>query len=488
VRGEAKVYGWNGTGWDVVADAAALQAPNARVAGLAGRDGAAWIMTAFDGTHVFERTPAGWEDRTPDDPEFTLPDRLALGPGGRVVVQDSRDGMTFVRADGTWSRLPNALPNAGTPWVEADGTIWSAIPGDPLGSSTVSRWNGAAWEESARLFRPQLGGSLEIAAIAGDGAGTVWAGGVNGGVARYDAAGWTTLAAGAPWPRFDAARVGDEIWTTGALGLVEVQRAGIALRDLDQPGSQVWYDHILVRAPGDVWLAGRDLIADKPIAHFDGQTFTYEALFGAIPQIRAFFEAEGGLWAVAFLPVLPSSSHVLRRGPAGGWTPDRSIAGATLSAGWSDGHTILVTGSQVANGALHGFTWERTGGAWGPDVESPEMYALAGPDLAHLFAAGKDGVYRWADGAWTPAWTAPAGLQQLTAIAVDGDRVWAVGNRTDPADPDVFAQGTLVRFDGASWTETMLPGIDNALGVSVVDGVPWILGGGGAVLRGPAPR
>lgn len=494
VRSSEAVYEWTGTAWELIADGTKTSRALVSITAMGAAPGKLWMGGNGDmGIAVFERGATGLVDRSPPaslEPE--IPENLLVEPSGRVTTMTihlpSKGAVGFTFENGTWTRLPAIPFFARGLTADAAGTRWVVGFSPTEDHSKVASLDGAAgvaWKESTRLFRPELGGNLEMGAIASDGAGGLWVGGL--GLARFTAGAWTTLTGGPAWQRTGGARVGDAVWTTGVQGLITVGPTGVTFKDMTAAGSAVTQKAIHVRAASDVYIGGYDFKATAPIVHWDGAAFAPERVDGVlgVPSVESLFDVGGAPWGVQKIVSVPASSAVVRRAAAG-WQVERAWqGGGTFTAGWSDGATAVTVGVDAANRRV---TTKYAGGAWGePVVGGPPLQGIGGSDLTHLYGYDQHGVYRFTGADWQVLRTFDAGVQDVTGVAAKGDHVWVTFLRGESESPGSPSAGSVAHFDGTTWEELIVPGLEGPTGPFFVGDTLWIVGLGGAIVKAVTP-
>jgi len=486
VRAMNAVYRWDGAAWQKLVDGSALSPPAARLSALAARATEIWLGGSAENIYLYQSIDGGeFTGVSTPGARVVIPARIVLHPNGDVTLFGEDERSAIVREGGQWKDLPDFPYVVRMLAVDAQGTRWIMSSNLVDDHTKVSRLDGTAWTEVTRLYRPVLGGNLQLWTMAPDGARGLWLAGANGAVVHFDGTSWNTLAQGALWQRTGGARVGDRVWTIGVQGLIEVGPNTVTPRDMTPPGSAITQHALLVRSPSDVWVAGYEYRASAPITHWNGTSFSSERLPPpGIPRIQALFEVSGELWAVNNNVLVPTSSAIVRRDASGAWTQERGFARmAAVQTGWSDGSTVIAAG---ANDSGERLVYRYANGQWDADATGPiELFRLAGPDLDHLYAVGKRTLHRYDGGAWTVLKTFDESVIELNDLVVRGTDVWVVGTRSYRSDGVFGAPGgaILVHYDGQHIEETLIPGLPVASSLFFVGDEPWVVGPYGAIVR-----
>lgn len=475
------IYRWDGAAWQSWVTAAQLGVNTLMTVGVQGSQ--VWIGAAGATTvQAFELTDAGFVDRTPSapDPELYALGQLYIQPDAGLLAFDRNGYFYFTWAGGRWSRTELSSPTMnGRYGVDAQGRRYGLLLSN---AATID--GGTVTPLGPPLYRPVLGGDLRLDALGVTPNGDLWVGGELGGLARYHDGNWRVFSEGPIWSRTTGAQVGSEVWTLGAIGLTVLNQNGVVFRDLQLPNSTCEYFAIDVVAPDDVWLAGYEYGATRPVLRWNGQSFTGEAFPMGLNRAHSLLRVGDTRWAVSENIRVPTTSGVFGRDANGTWSPLRDGAPGDYRVGWSDGTEVVTTGGTRADRRR---TERYLNGRWQAPTEEDGgvLNALAGPDVSHLYAVGERTLHRFEDGEWTVVHTFTGGVV-LNALVVRGDDIYATGQRYEPNNPGATA-ATLVHWRDGGVEEHLVPGVTSASGLFFTGDTLWLVGVDGAIIKVVTP-
>jgi hypothetical protein len=393
---------------------------------------------------------------------------------GRVIRFDPDSGRHEAWTVGDDARFEGSIAGAAR-----DGGVWLVADG------LLQRFDGTGFPEAIPWpFTAAYGELVENAD------GTAWAASPDDGVARWDGATWSPEAAGRP--------------VTGAQHLLVARDGTVWVANYTEP---------VLAAEGVYQRVADGSLLDEGVSHLvDGRWETYgrsasPGLWGMVGGIAE--AADGSIWVTT---EAASTTTGIARFDGRTW----SLVDGPGFWPWSlaadaDGAVWAVTGEpgKLDVARYRDGTWARYGAADG--------LAGAGIDAisatrSGVFAGTNLGLFRFADGRWTPAWSepvaGPGGGGRIVAISAteawtaDGDAAWhwrdggwerfplptafdaASGIRDLAVGPDgtvwtATEKGLLVLADG-TWSVAW----DHPAGVVDVaaDGTAWAAGRGDALL------
>lgn len=390
---------------------------------------------------------------------------LAPATDGGVWAATSASGLVRWHADGEYEHHPLREEDGGAAITAlASGgrdSVWVAMQEGPAlrpGGADLAHFDGERWTTYPADDLP----ISEVAALAVEGDGDVWAGNQVGGpegLARFDGEEWTDQTAddGLPAGRLISLAVGDDgaLWaaTHGPPG---DEPSGAIARYEDgewtawHAGEELPSTHVtgVAAGGGRVWAVGNDSPAeDDPEAvllRFDDGEWRPAA---ATAEVRAAsvhtltVDHEGALWATIRRDEPADGPTEMIRVEDGELTRWRGgelpadAAGSLVTA--DDGAVWAAIPAGVARFDGHTWTTHRTGqGPIGDHVLSATVDEQGG-----VWVATFGGLSRLVEGEWS-RWTAADGLgdDTVAAVAVDHGTVWAGTSKG------------VSRFDGGEWT------------------------------------
>ena len=348
--------------------------------------------------------------------------------------------------------------------TQATDDVWVAGLG-----GTALHWNGAAWSHADA----QLHDEIDQLAYAGS---DLWAIGV-GGAFRWNGAAWTQPT-GAPTTQQVAfvANTATDLWTLGGNIVTHDDGASWTSSGL---GSAILYA-LASSGAGDVWAFGYQGTS----WHFTGGSWHSVAAPSTDTLTTAFASSTNDVWATGGLtlwhwtgPWASTSAPCLveklwgtaatdvwgvcQRGQmihydGAGWTTSRAADGVDASASWSIGGSGAdVWAAGPAGRILH----RPAGGAWtevDQGATSQLLYAIDGD-----YAVGAGAVVAHRSGeTWTLDTTPAAGIELHGVWQRGGTDIWLGG------------LGTLLHYDGATWTSSTYGGVMAMTGLPNGDG--WL--------------
>ncbi|MFO0598141.1 MAG: hypothetical protein U0228_22755 [Myxococcaceae bacterium] len=468
------IYEWTGTGWVAAVTGSQLFPPVRSFTALGSGGGRAWLA-GYDAQRprALELTDAGFVDRTPVGRDLYNIQQWLLSANRVIAVDQSNSSLD--EWDGTtWTRTDLPFPNTVRRFaLDPQGDPLALLP------SQVAQLDGGQFVAlHAPLYRQVLGGDLSLLTLGVTPGGDLWVGGEDGALAHRSGTTWNTFTSGAAYARKTGARVGDEVWISGALGLTVLKDGQVEWRNVSPANSTCDYGAI-ASFGGETLLGGYEFTSTRPVLRWDGVQFKGEAVPGGQPRVNSLFRVGDAWWGVVGFINVPSTSAVISPNDAGVWSALQSGGPGDFGVGWSDGRTAVVVGSTAGQRR-----WQRAvNGVWGAANVSPAppLNALAGPDPARLFAVSDQGIHRFDDGAWTTL-ASLTGQLSLRTVVVDADTVFAAGTRVDPGYPSA-TQGVLVRWRNGVVSERLIPSVTQVEGLFNVDGVLFVVGVDGAVVR-----
>ncbi len=443
------VYRWNGTTWSSVARGAdfgtsfsAVHGVSATAVTAVGTNG---VIVQFDGT-TWSAVPSGTTAALADVWMHAADTAWVVGANGTVLRRagsawSASDAGTTTRLRGVWGAGTTAyvVGDGGTirrfqagVWTPlASGTtevlhdVWaSALVGEAVyvvgDFGTLLRWNGAAFEAEPS------GTTASLLALSGSLNGQVLATG-DGVVLSRGGADWEDLSP--PFrTRFGSASVDGTgaLWIGGQRGLV--MRAA---------PTGAWATLSLTPDLLDVWSSSAShAIAVGELGFifaFDGATWTR--------QVAPTLERLNTVWAASSsLAYVGGDNGVLLRWNGTSWTEQFSPTTEHIYAMWGDSPTdvwAVTEGGEV----LH-----TDGDAWSVvHSQSRPLYGVYGTSRTDVHAVGIDGsALHWDGTTWRARNTSTSHV--LVGLwAADADQAMAVGARD-------FTSGVAMRYTG-SWSE-----------------------------------
>jgi hypothetical protein len=394
---------------------------------------------------------------------------------------------TILRYDGTaWSPMTSGVAVTLTDvWGSAADDVWAVGLGD-----TILHYDGVAWSASTH---PAVAG---LFSVWGNGAADVWAGGA-GTILHWNGLAWTASASPTTDPLVDMSGAGLAHVVAITEGNVGVRWNGAAWTAFAIPTTDV---------TSAVWTAGPDdivIATEGRLVQFDGLswttldtpfTLTMNALWG---ESAASLVAVGSTAAwhgqgTSAQPALIATPQENITSVWGSGSDDIYVVGLRDLVMHYDGSTwstldVVPCASQfcyflsdvsgsgpddvyIVSGGLvlhrDASTWTEIPSAGAPisDVWSAEP--------AHAYLVGASGMIRHADGQVLTPMTSPVTVPLFDVDGRAWDDVWAVGG-----------QGTVVHYDGASWSVVAIDTVADLYSVLVLDDGTVVVGGTGGVVR-----
>lgn len=420
-------------------------------------DAKLWVV---NGDALYTRENGAWQKVVP-----TIDGEPVVGEQGGVVdvVTGEQDGelwaLTFqyrTRAyrelevvhlkDGTWSKLPGGFD-------ESYGVDFAAY-GDGIYFADYTRWydvkNG--WVGVDALPEQWVSVGDSTFQVTGN---------------RLARAASDEAALEVPNVRAMWASSAEDVWLAlAAGGLMRVDRT-----------TQVTTDPFAGRAnlpwhttTGIEWTASpTDAWRGPELEHFDGATWTkvttealyIEAISGTGPSDVWFLDTiEGRLWHWDGVDLEAVAAP----------NPDARVSAIHAF----DAHTLWVADSLNDTKSIHRFDGNEWSFVKSWTFEAPSyaksITGFAGEGASDAYVVLRDHVEHFDGETWQTVFTAPDG-EVLVAAAVEGERVWILGgDYVYLREPNGEWTRQWFAFQGMSW-------------IGVADGVVWIRGHGGGVLR-----
>lgn len=389
-------------------------------------------LAAFDPSKGSART---WT--AADDPAFprTRSGSIAKAASGGVwLVGDALrlfDGGTGFR---------DVVPAPGSVFAAAeaaDGTLWAATA-----EGNLHHWDGATWTAQDA---PWSSDEMWPSVMAVDASGGVWMGGNVTGVRRFDGTGWQT------WLGADADPLADPAWSITPLS----------------DGS------VLVATGGGV-------------ARFDGTAWSIP-----VPRTGGLGSAssvgvgsDGTLWVAAADATTGAVS--VARGGGDEWITWGPSDGLPDGQGWLT-VTVLPTHDAAylaAGGGLFRLDVDRWARAWPTTIATGPTWVTSLLPLSRdeAWAGDQDGLWHFANEAWTLEWAAPRPTDWLVneIVSIDGTPWAATGEGVLRRDTEGWrvvdqrpARALAVGPDGVIWVAGSM-GEDNLLWTLRPDEPGWV--------------
>lgn len=325
---------------------------------------------------------------------------------------------------------------------------------------TILSYRGDRWRAEASPTTVALSAVTLLAADDG------WAVGSDGVILHYDGYTWTLVPSPVRDPLFAVTAVAkDSVWAAGRTGLL-LHYDGYAWNQVDGPEAYSLYG-MTTAYNGDVWAVG----FGSALLHYDGVAWSHASRITS-STFYAVTEAQDARWAVG-----EAGALWVDRGS--GWLAEQSPV--TLSLHAAAGDTAGILWLAGAEGVL----LKRTPDAHWDVLTSPTTLTLRGltfPAPGVGWAVGGDVVRRlsWAQGtllyydglSWTEVMTFPE--ESLYAISFyTPDIGWAVGDA-----------GSIWRYDGAIWQREVTPVHTTLQSVAALGAEEaWAVGEAGVILH-----
>ena len=368
-------------------------------------------------------------------------DMFALGPNAVYAV-----GTHLYRYDGsTWTDM--GLPGTcWSVWGSAEDDLWAC------GNATVHHWDGAAWTTMSV-------GSYTLWALWGTGPDDVFLVGNGGEIFHWDGAAWSPMTSGTTSNLWDVwGFAANDVWVAGPAGGVLHYDGNVwstvpsetAARSLwGSAANDLWAidgNASLMHWDGSAWGASIDLdalglqslggsggtlfaagnsLGMMEDGHWTRQLWTFDESFAAIGGSAAtnlvatagryFLYWEGNAWSMELLSALPSPARVV----------------------WTGAPTQDVVSCYGTIAYRNGSVWQYL------NIGTNSPTCAWGTAAGGVWLACNNGRLYHTDGNTTPALTQTTVNYDLWGIhGLADDAIWAVGRA-----------GTLLHFDGASWSE-----------------------------------
>lgn len=354
-----------------------------------------------------------------------------------------------------------AMQESGVPFALNGVAAFSPTLAFAVGSGgTILSYRGDRWRAEASPTTAALSAVTLVAADDG------WAIGSDGVILHYDGYTWTLASSPVRDPLFAVAAVAkDDIWAAGKTGLL-LHYDGYVWSRVDGPEAYSLYG-MTTAYNGNVWGVG----FGSTLLHYDGVTWSHSSRVTS-STFYAVTEAQNARWAVGELGVL-----LVDKG--NGWFVEQLPVTASLHAAASDtAGTLWLAGAE-------GVLLRRTPDAHWDVLTSPTTLTLRGlafPAPGEGWAVGGDVVHRlsWAQGtllrydglSWSEVMTFPG--ESLHAVSFyTPDVGWAVGDA-----------GSIWYYDGAVWQREPAPVRATLQSVAALGAEEaWAVGEGGIILH-----
>lgn len=325
-------------------------------------------------------------------------------------------GVLLRRTEGRWARV-------GTPTDASLRALWGSGPADLFvvgDRGTVLRWDGARVVQLASPTASDLHG------VFGSRRNDFWAVGEHGALLHFDGARWQrptsrlSFRANGVW-----ASAPDNVWFAGSLGTLlrwdgELSSGGQA----ERPNLRALW----AAGPDDVWAAG----LDGAMLHFDGARWQPRQTASTSPARGVWGSGPDDVWAL-----LQSGEIERWNGQAFTSLPDVVSAASVGNGIWGSGPgDVWVTDhKQIYHLGDAPAVYDR-----------PVIDSFWGTGKGDVWAVGER-IHHW-DGAWTLRPEVP-GTRLVRVWGSAKNDFWAVGH-----------QSLLMHWDGASWSNDQLPGLN----------------------------
>jgi cysteine-rich repeat protein len=336
---------------------------------------------------------------------------VAVGSGGSIETFDGMawhlgPGLVTVRLNGVWGSAPDdvwAVGEAGT-LIRFDGQSWTLDPAPPAPGN--------------------------LTAVSGRGANDVWIAADDGLFLHFDGVSWTEHPTAAQRRWGLAVLAADDAWAVG-VGTEAWHWDGVTWSPVPLPW-HVTLHGLYASGPTDVWAVG----GNGNVLHHDGQAWRNETGLPAITYYGVSGTGPDDVWIVGGESP-PRVFHFDGRGwaehavPLGQYTL-RDVHATGRAEAWAVG----TSGRAVR---FHGGGWHEQ---LAPAEVSTFTTVPEGDVFAQLGVAPAVSLGHLDGGVWA----------DHGALTQAGE-LWASG----PADVWNLATPTLARWDGASWTSSLLP-------------------------------
>lgn len=323
----------------------------------------------------------------------------------------------------------------GAAWAQIRGVssgiegLWGTGPTDLFatgGGGLIERYNGAVWT-------PMASGTTEtLTDVWGAGPSAVFAVGTNGVIRRFDGTNWSAQSSGTT----------QSLWGvhgTGPTNVIAVGGGGTILHydgstwaSMASPTTQTLLG-VRVFSPTDAFAVGLGGI----VLRFDG------AVWNQLPSLNAFSLL--GLWGASASDLYAVGAHGFAAHFDGAtWTELDSKIATTLEAVGGSGTTAYAVGRSAVTMLT---PTAATRLAYAPDLTA--VWALDADNAVATTDAGL--IWRYSNGAWQMFDTGTKHRFRDVWASGPGDII-AVGGQYP-----VSAGAAATRFDGSSWTTTLLP-------------------------------
>ena len=415
-------------------------------------DGATWTNIVIDG-----KTIVSWGNVLAD----SVGDTWIVGgsrwdPYPTLLSEtyrfDGRSWMTLTTADG----LARNSYTSGL--VDPQGVVWLAY-GDATGI-TISRFDGQTWSNSSTTA---VTGDFRLRCI--DSSGTLWFGGEDRRVARFDGASWTEYTLPSQLPLLPASSVSNVqsifqdraggMWFASNDAVARLEEATLEDKSAGIYRSSTGDRHFISSAfadrHGTPWLYGYvsgnvysyDGTKWRPLPEADLPSWTQ-------PIEGGFCDMDGGLWVGQLSTIWHFDGEIIRDYAASGEITPATLT--TLCA--SNGDVWGISGPDVDR--FDGLAWTHYSASDG--LPDDGITTLCEDHQGGIWAGGlwgsiyrTSGLSRFDGSAWTQFTDSDGvGSAHVNQIVCDarGD-VWVLGNSLSAP---LEWSDVLSRFDGTTWS------------------------------------
>jgi hypothetical protein len=416
-------------------------------------DGAAWTMSRTDPTSFSPGSLTGG---------LTLEAVWGSGPNDVWASGGTFNGPGLLRHfDGkTWTPVTDTAIEGvelRALWGSGPNDVWAAgttsLVSEHLGN--ILHFDGATWAVAA-----DPGGDLAKAGVTlpslfvnaawGSGANDVWFVGTMGDVhnqtLHWDGKAWSASRAGRGIDDTQAlwGSSAKDIWAVGSAGQM-LRWSGAAWSDVrTAPLTTSGRTAVWGSAANDVW------ISDEEARHWNGATWSVVPGLPSSSVLSLAGTGADNLWAVG-------RKYLVARWNGSVWTTLPSPVATNnaydwLQDVWSSGpdDAWVVGTSDVGSVLAH---WD--GCAWNKLVAAtPALVAVWGSDPRDVWAASRTSLLRWDGAAWTER-ALPSGYALGALRGTSARDVWAVGYFTTTGA--TTGHGVALHFDGVAWKALDLP-------------------------------